>query len=216
MSHYDSEYFNWQKNIGAFGGMANQFKFKDYVRPTDRVVDFGCGGGYLLANLNCSEKIGVEINETARAEAAGNRINVVATAHEVPDNWADVIISNNALEHTLSPYHELTVLHSKLRPGGRIVFVVPHELKSQWREKDVHQHLYTWSPLNIGNLFQAAGYTVTSVDVIRHLWPPHYIMWRRILGQKGFDIACWIYGIIWGEWRQVRVRALKPQVRGKD
>lgn len=29
MNHYSEDYFNWQKNIGAFGGMANLFKFNN-------------------------------------------------------------------------------------------------------------------------------------------------------------------------------------------
>jgi len=30
--HYDQEYFNWQKNIGAFGGSANSSKFFEICR----------------------------------------------------------------------------------------------------------------------------------------------------------------------------------------
>lgn len=47
-THYDAEYFNWQKNIGAFGGWANSFKFKNSISKSDTVIDFGCGGGFLL------------------------------------------------------------------------------------------------------------------------------------------------------------------------
>ena len=31
MNHYNVDYFNWQKNIGAFGGMANLFKFNNHI-----------------------------------------------------------------------------------------------------------------------------------------------------------------------------------------
>jgi len=44
---YGREYFNWQKTVGAFGGVANMFKSRNAVPPTDTVVDLGCGGGYL-------------------------------------------------------------------------------------------------------------------------------------------------------------------------
>jgi hypothetical protein len=64
--HYDADYFSWQKNIGTFGGWANLTKFADYIKHTDNVLEFGAGGGYLLANVVCAAKIGVEINPSAR------------------------------------------------------------------------------------------------------------------------------------------------------
>ena len=64
--HYDENYFNWQKSIGAFGGWANLMKFEKYITSETNVMDFGCGGGFLLNNINCNGKIGIEINDVAR------------------------------------------------------------------------------------------------------------------------------------------------------
>ena len=49
--HYNSDYFEWQRKIGMFGSRANSFKFNRSIRPYDTVVDFGCGGGFLLKKL---------------------------------------------------------------------------------------------------------------------------------------------------------------------
>ncbi len=62
--HYDVDYFAWQKKIGLFGGKANSFKFARTVNKTDTVIDFGCGGGFLLKQLDCAEKIGIEPNSS--------------------------------------------------------------------------------------------------------------------------------------------------------
>ena len=59
-THYDKKYFDWQSSIGEFGGWANQTKFAEYISSNSRVLDFGCGGGYLLKNLECRAKAGVE------------------------------------------------------------------------------------------------------------------------------------------------------------
>ena len=59
---YKAEYFNWQREVGKFGGKANLFKFRDHIKATDRVLDFGCGGGFLLEQLNCAQKVGIDIN----------------------------------------------------------------------------------------------------------------------------------------------------------
>ena len=50
--YYNEKYFNdYQKKIGEFGGIANTFKFKKYIKASDSILDFGCGGGFLLKNL---------------------------------------------------------------------------------------------------------------------------------------------------------------------
>jgi len=57
MTHYDEKYFNWQKEIGKIGGYLNKFKFEEEVKDNDILMDFGCGGGYLLDNFNNEKKL---------------------------------------------------------------------------------------------------------------------------------------------------------------
>ncbi len=90
--HYDETYFLWQTDIGEFEGWANVIMFKDYLNADFSVIDFGCGGGYLLKNLICKNKIGIEINEAARHKAEEMGIKVYSKISEVDDNWADLII----------------------------------------------------------------------------------------------------------------------------
>ena len=108
-NHYDETYFLWQKKMGVFGGKAEVFKFESSVNLNDMVLDFGCGGGYILSNLKCKKRKGIELNDTARQQ--------------------DLIISNHVLEHTFNPFNELKSLYLKLRQNGKIVFVIPNEKK---------------------------------------------------------------------------------------
>ncbi|MDR2929038.1 MAG: class I SAM-dependent methyltransferase [Cytophagaceae bacterium] len=116
-THYNKEYFSWQKSIGEFGGWANKHKFLNYISKDDVVMDFGCGGGFLLKNIICRKKIGVEINSSAAETARQNGLEVYSIVDDVPDEIVDIIISNNALEHTRYPLHELKKLYKKLKPG---------------------------------------------------------------------------------------------------
>lgn len=43
-SYYDEKYFEWQKECGKIGGILNKFKFESYVKNSDVLLDFGCGG----------------------------------------------------------------------------------------------------------------------------------------------------------------------------
>lgn len=100
---YGAEYFEWQSKIGRFGGWANLSKFSPYIREDMKVLDFGAGGGYLLANIRCASKVGVEINPVTRAEAARNGVNTVQSVSDVEDGWADIIISTTHLNIVLTP-----------------------------------------------------------------------------------------------------------------
>lgn len=207
-TYYDEKYFGWQATIGEFGGWASQSMFIEYISSDSRVLDFGCGGGFLLKNINCSKKVGVEINPSAAESAKKNGIEVFSNVEDVPDDYVDVIISNNALEHTLQPYKELKDLHRKLQVGGKIIFVVPCEsISYSYQQNDINHHLFSWSPMCIGNLFTEAGYSVMESKAYIHKWPPMYSLIARVGGRRLFEIACRVYGRIARSWFQVRVVA---------
>jgi 2-polyprenyl-3-methyl-5-hydroxy-6-metoxy-1,4-benzoquinol methylase len=192
--HYDVAYYEWQQKIGRFGAAANIFKFEPYIQRSWRVIDFGCGGGFLLSTLQCSERVGIEVNPAAISEATRNGIRTVSDASNIPDGWADAIISNSALEHVEDPLGELRKLYPKLRAGGRIIFSLPHE-RMEWKYHpgDVNQHLFTWSPMSAGNLFRIAGYQVDSVYSVFGLWPPGAETILRIVGRNTFRRVCTLY-----------------------
>ena len=203
--HYDSNYFDWQQDIGMFGGWANVTKFSDYIKQDDVVLDFGCGGGFLLKNINCKKRIGVEINPAAAETAKKNGIEIYNSVVDIPDEYVDVIISNNALEHTLQPLDELKALRSKLKDGGKIIFVVPCEsIKYSYKPNDINHHIYSWSPMCIGNLFTEAGYSLIESKAYIHKWPPKYKLIAKFGGRVLFNLACLIYGRMERSWFQVR------------
>jgi SAM-dependent methyltransferase len=212
-SYYDANYFNWQKDIGAFGGWANAFKFKKSVKPGDTVIDFGCGGGFLLQNLNGGTKIGIEPNAAAVESVRRFGITHFASPREALDGLgggiADVIVSNHALEHTLNPLQEIKSLRPLLKTGGVIHFFVPCEgIGVRYKPKDINYHLFTWSPQNLGNLFTEAGYAVEYSRPCVHKWPPGYRKIAR-LGWPIFNLACRVYGKLERSWFQVEVKARK-------
>jgi SAM-dependent methyltransferase len=205
MSHYDSQYFKWQKKTGIFGGKAELFKFRDHIKISDKVIDFGCGGGFLLKALNCSEKKGVEINEYARKNAENeNCLSVVADIDEIENEWADVIISNHALEHTHNPLNIILKLADKLKKGGLIIMVVPQEHNNKYHKDDINQHLYTWTPLTLGNLLNTAGLEVIYSKTLIHKWPPFYEKIFSIGGEYIFNAVSCFYSFITNSGYQVK------------
>src|SRR5574341_1139905 len=185
-THYNEDYFSWQKPMGGFGG------------------------GYLLKFLNCRGKLGIEVNSSAREQARLMGITTYESAKSIENGWADVVISTNVLEHTLNALQELKELYEKLRSRGRVIFIVPCEsIKNKYRPNDINRHLYSWSPMGIGNLFTEAGFEVEEVMPYIHKWPPFYKMIVRIGGRKLFDFLSRIYGHFERSWFQVKVVARK-------
>lgn len=201
-NYYDEAYFAFQKEQGMFASKIMKVFFQEYIKPEDAVLDFGCGGGYLLQNLNCSKKLGIEINEAARKNAAEINIDTVKDIALVENEWADVLVSSHALEHTLHPFSILEQLRPKVKIGGTVVFIVPHETKYKYNSDDVNKHLYTWSEMNIGNLFVEAGYDVIESKELVYRFPPQHLKMYKLFGEKLFHFACRVYGI-WARYRHM-------------
>ena len=215
--YYNQDYFNWQKNIGEFGGWANASKFFDTVKKENVVVDFGCGGGFLLNNLQCAVKIGIEPNasaaETIKRHGVRHFESTAAALAELGEGAVDIVISNHALEHTLNPLQELKDLHRLLKEGGMIHFYVPCDsIRYRYNPTDVNYHLFSWSPQNLGNLFHEAGFKVEHAAAYIHKWPPFYRFFVR-LGRPVFDIFCRIYARVERSWFQVEVKARKTTAK---
>lgn len=210
MQHYNEKYFTWQDRLGQFGGKANLYKFAPYVTPDDRVLDFGCGGGHLLNNIQCADKMGLEVNESAREQAKHYGFPVYGDLDDIPDNFASVIISNSVLEHIECPLHELRRLIHKVEPGGKAIFIILNQIPQEaYVPNDINRHLYTWNPMTLGTLLEEAGFVDISVDVIRYAWTPKFARWYR-LGQWAFDLRCKIHAYMNNNY-QVRAVAYRPK-----
>ena len=195
-----------------FGGRANSFKFNRSIKPNDTVIDFGCGGGFLLKNLNCSERLGIEVNASAHQQIIENGVRPFLSPKALLDErgaeCADVIVSNHALEHTLNPLLELKSLLPLLKKGGKVHFVVPCDnISYSWKDNDINFHLYSWSPMNLGNLFVEAGFEVIEVNPYIHKWPTLYQKIQKVFGWSVFNLLCRVWGRVKRNWYQVEIVA---------
>ena len=196
---YNEKYWSYQEGRGAFGGKAEAFKFRDLIKPTDILIDYGGGGGFLLQNLVAARKILIEPNPHARKHAATKfGLEVYAAPEDIPaDVYADIIISNHCLEHVPNPLEELSKLHQLLRAGGTFCVVVPVDaaLGAPYRRDDINHHIYTWNGLLLGNLVADAGFEVILSEEIQYQWPPNFETVWVSLGEEGFLNAAHKYAL---------------------
>jgi len=208
--HYNEKYFSWQIYVGKFGGQANKIKFDELISENQKVLDFGCGGGYLLSSYNNIERFGVEINETAIEEAKKNGTKIFTSSKDLPDNFFDTIISNHALEHCDNPFIELKELYRSLKKNGKICIVVPCDnIKYKYNEKDPHKHLYSWSPSNLGNILYTVGFKVLETKPFLHKWFPYRYRIKNYMSWPIFHFLCRIWWRFDNSWYQIRAIAMK-------
>ena len=121
--NYNYDYFKWYKEIGKFGALINSHRFIKYINSNDAVLDFGCGGGFMLDKINCKIKHGVEINPEAINFCQSKKIYIYENSKLLPKNFYDVIISNNTLQHCENPFLEINNLYNSLKKNGTIVLI---------------------------------------------------------------------------------------------
>lgn len=103
------------------------------IRPTDTVVDFGCGGGVVLsaAGQLAKEAFGFDIGEIALRKAnsrPGRHCALKSDVANVPlrDNFADLAYSLEVLEHVWNPAAVIREMIRVVKPGGTVFFTTPN------------------------------------------------------------------------------------------
>ena len=152
--------------------------FLRYIDESDDVLDFGCGTGEIISRIPCRSRFGVEVNEPSRREAESRGVHVLHDLTEMESSSVDVVISHHALEHVSEPAPTLRELVRVLRPGGRAIIVVPAENPRRAATRTWHdepeKHLFSWSPLTLGNLMEDCGFTVKHA-FIREFGYSHFL-----------------------------------------
>jgi SAM-dependent methyltransferase len=195
-------YFAWQKPAGTKAAIYNRKFFAPFVRPEDRLLDFGCGGGYLLHALPARSKTGIEINPAAQAEARGLGIEVAATLEELRGREFEVALSSHSLEHVANPYGALVGLRKLLWTGGKLVLLLPvddwrnERLKGPWNGPDINGHLYAWTPRLLGNLLAASGFEPVFIRVVNQVWPPRFDRFFWTVSPAVFEMAAYLSSVL--------------------
>jgi len=129
-------------------------------RPTDRILEVGCGRGFLTRHVQsiASDTTGIDLNAQAIANAVATDLRVMdACRLEFDDQTFDQIYSFHAIEHIPDLSRALREMDRVLKPGGRILLVYPAEpirglyvvptamllFGNPFRARDLHVHRLT-------------------------------------------------------------------------
>ena len=153
-------------------------------RNAGRVLDIGCGTGDRLDVWRSKgfEAYGVETSPSADYARDHLKLNVVRgdlfSAH-FPDQFFDLVMLYNVLEHTHSPGAVCQEVHRILKKNGCLIIQVPNKDSLQgkifgkrWAAFDVPRDLYYFSIKTLQNLLEEIGFRVFKVDHFMNWWHP--------------------------------------------
>jgi SAM-dependent methyltransferase len=100
-------------------------------RTYGRILEDGCGIGTYLARLavTATLAVGLEIELDRVRESHEKKLQVVNAAGEnlpFPNNYFDLVLSNEVLEHVQDDRMSICEIVRTLKPGGRLVIFCPN------------------------------------------------------------------------------------------
>ena len=154
-------------------------RVRDFLAPrrTDRVLEIGCGRGFLTREVRrlAPATIGVDVNPEAVANGVAPGLRVMdAERLDFADATFDKIYSFHVIEHIHNLAGAFAEMDRVLKPGGRILLVYPAEpirglyviptairvFGNPFRARDLHVHRL--SPRILGRFLNDTTLRVTS------------------------------------------------------
>ena len=175
-------------------GKQNNGYFKNVRREMLRFIpitaktslEIGCSSGNFSAQFDKNiETWGVEPDKKSAKEAAAKMFNVLEgtldeTISALPNNYFDVIIMNDVIEHLLEPWDDVDKLKSKLTADGVLVTSIPNVRYAKnvfkllfyrdWKYTDDlildRTHFRFFTKKSIKRFFKDSGYDIQKIKGI--------------------------------------------------
>lgn len=181
----------------------------------NRILELGCGEGKTLLNAReqgkAAELVGIDIISTTPTHSLLDRYlqgDLDSLTIPYPDNYFDVVICADVLEHLVDPWDVLKRLVALLKPGGLLIASIPNArdyllftsiyLKGSFAYKQAglfdRGHIRFFCKKDMRELLEEAGLSVVkfdfTVEKIRKLaWLLSFGLFEQILVKQYRIIA---------------------------
>lgn len=184
----DLSLFYAAKPASYFSNARTDFVERLPVDASASILEIGCGtgatGALALHEGRCGRYVGVELFETAAAQARRVLSEVIVGNVETLDfDWQpasfDAVIFSEVLEHLMHPSDVLTAISRFVRPGGLLLASSPNI--SHWRvvrelisgrfelaDQGVFDrtHLRWFTPQSFAELIEDAGFVISEMGPV--------------------------------------------------
>jgi SAM-dependent methyltransferase len=173
LSRFYAGYERHGKESAAYAFFRKTVTGRCYAFPRatgERLLDVGCGNGwYMMAMAERGwQPTGYELHSDL-ADQISRRIGmpVIAGLERLRERREsfDLATFNFSFEHLAEPWQTLDAVSTVLKPGGRIIIVVPNAqgreariFKSRWFHLEAPRHLTFFSKAQLGQLVSERGF----------------------------------------------------------
>jgi SAM-dependent methyltransferase len=167
-----------------------------------RLLDFGCGSGAFLEDMNRQgwQVVGIDASTAAvRHVRTARGLRALAGTLPHPELRAerfDVITMWQSLEHVHAPLEVLREAHRLLVPGGKLVVTVPsidslafRWFGPCWYGLDLPRHLTHFAPRTLHRMLERAGFRVGPARMVRH---SAWLRWSARLACRSPHAQRWL------------------------
>lgn len=137
--------------------------FSRWVKPSDTVLDLGCGYGEFINNIPATKKYAMDLNPSTR-----NQVSPAVEFLEqdcslpwpLPDNALDIVFTSNFFEHLPTKQVLLLTMTEAqrcLKPGGRLIAMGPNVKYLPGSYWDFFDHYLPLTELSISELMTLSG-----------------------------------------------------------
>jgi SAM-dependent methyltransferase len=138
--------------------------FSRWIKPTDTVLDLGCGWGEFINQVRAQKKYGMDLNPDSPSKLSPE----VTFLHqdcsqtwEIPDGHLDAVFTSNFFEHLPDkPSLSSTLAQAMrcLKPGGRLICLGPNIKYLSGHYWDFWDHYLPLTELSLQEGCELAGF----------------------------------------------------------
>jgi len=158
--------------------MLNGIKFKD-GRSSDKVLDVGCGTGFVSQLYPNFDITGVDISDGMLERNPYKWVKGSAEAIPFPDNHFDFVVCRSLLHHLDDPRVGLREMRRVLKPGGHWVCWDPNHnalyelVRHLFQRTDRFSHLHhSFNAEELFSMVEEEGFKITEKKYIGYLSYP--------------------------------------------
>ncbi len=149
------------------------FLKKTSTKKKKKILDFGCGYGWLLKNLNNTKwkKYGIEINNDARKIANKNKIECYKNLNNLRKENFDIITLIHVIEHIKKPKNLLKKIINKIKKNGYLILETPdfdsamaRRYNNKFRLLHDKTHVSLFSTQSISRLIENLGMKIIKIE----------------------------------------------------